>query len=729
MSRGGLVLSEAAERAILVGLELPGSKSWTVRDCLDELEQLAATAGVEVVGRVVQKRARPDPRSYVGEGKVSDLAELVLIARADAVIVDDELSPIQHRTLEDSAGVKVVDRAQLILDIFASRAASKEGKIQVELAQLTYMLPRLAGKGAALSRLGGGIGTRGPGETKLEMDRRRIRKRIGVLRGELEEIARRRGLQRSRRREAGMPVVALVGYTNAGKSTLFNVLTQSDVLVEDRLFATLDPTIRRCRLPEGGFVLLADTVGFIRKLPHDLIAAFRATLEEVAQAELLVHVVDASRPDKDEQCRAVESVLADLGLRDRPVVTVLNKIDLIPGVLERERLAAEHPGAALISAATHEGLDELLARIASALASACRDGDDPGHGTGQRERGAHLAHAAAVARVTRVSRALSIGGALTLARPVMLAPMAGVTDLAFRLLAREMGSALVFTEMVSDKALVYRNERTFDMLRLSERERPVAVQIFGSDPETMARAAALVQERAQPDLIDINMGCPTQKIVKNGEGAALMRDPARARDIVAAVVEASRVPVTVKIRKGWDALHANAPEFAQVLVAAGVSAITVHGRTRDQFYSGAADWGAIREVKLAVDVPVIGNGDVRSPEDAARMLAETGCDAVMIGRAALGNPWIFREVAAYLESGERLPPPGPDERLEVAVRHLDMLVELFGERSAVLQMRKHAAWYVRGTTGASQARVRINSAGTRDEMVDALRSCLAPGAG
>ncbi|MGE5585576.1 MAG: tRNA dihydrouridine synthase DusB [Bacillota bacterium] len=319
-------------------------------------------------------------------------------------------------------------------------------------------------------------------------------------------------------------------------------------------------------------------------------------------------------------------------------------------------------------------------------------------------------------------------GDVVLSGPAVLAPMAGVTDLAYRLLAKEMGCALVYTEMISDKAVIFRNERTFDMLRISERERPVAVQIFGSDPDSMAEAATIVRDRAHPDIIDINMGCPTQKIVKNGEGAALMRDIPLARDIVAAVVAASGgVPVTVKMRKGWDQEHVNAVELARAVEAAGAMAVAVHGRTRDQFYSGVADQRIIRDVKMAVGIPVIGNGDVRSAEDAARMLAETGCDAVMIGRAALGNPWIFREIAAYLATGEKMAPPSPAERVAMAMRHLDTMIELFGERSAVLQMRKHAAWYVRGVPGAAQARVKINAAKTRAEMAEALRSCLPAG--
>ena len=313
-----------------MGLDLPGTQWWETEDSINELSELAATAGAEVIAKLIQKRGKPDPAYYIGEGKAKELAILAITTHADLVIFDDELYPAQQRNLEKLLKTKVIDRTWLILDIFASRAQSKEGKIQVELAQLCYLLPRLVGKGTALSRLGGGIGTRGPGETKLEVDRRRIRRRISVLQKELEEIAKRRGLQRSNRKKSGLPLVSLVGYTNAGKSTLFNALTDAEVFVEDKLFATLDPTIRRCYLPSGDFMLLADTVGFIKKLPHDLVAAFRATLEEATYSDLLLHVVDASHPGKDEHCEAVQEVLRALGIGDKPVITVLNKMDLYP---------------------------------------------------------------------------------------------------------------------------------------------------------------------------------------------------------------------------------------------------------------------------------------------------------------------------------------------------------------------------------------------------------------
>jgi GTP-binding protein HflX len=685
---------------------LPGTQWWETEDSINELSELAATAGAEVIVKLIQRRGKPDPVYYIGKGKAEELAILAITTHADLVIFDEELSPAQQRNLERLLKVKVIDRTWLILDIFASRAASKEGKIQVELAQLCYLLPRLVGKGTALSRLGGGIGTRGPGETKLEVDRRRIRRRISILRKELEEIAKRRGFQRLNRRKSGLPLVSIVGYTNAGKSTLFNALTDSEVFVEDKLFATLDPTIRRCYLPSGDFMLLADTVGFIRKLPHDLVAAFRATLEEATYSDLLLHVVDASHPGKDDHSEAVEEVLKTLGIADRPIVTCLNKIDLIPGKLERERIRLEHPGAIPVSAETREGLDELLLTISKML----QDGSLHGN--------------KGVAKDIRATTIVpfSVGGVdFTGPAPVALAPMAGVTDQAYRLIAKEMGCTLVFTEMISDKALVYGNEKTRGMLRISNVERPIAVQFFGSDPKIMARAARLIEELASPEIIDINMGCPTLKIVRNGEGAALMRNVPLARDIVESVASAVSIPVSVKMRTGWSREQINAVELAEAVEAAGASLVTVHGRTRDQFYSGNADWNIIKDVKEAVSIPVIGNGDIRSPQDAKRMLVETGCDGVMIGRAALGNPWLIRDTVALLSTGTEPPPPTYEERVTVALRHLDMLIQLVGEQGAVLKMRKHAAWYVRGIPGAAAARIRINAAGTRDEMAEALK--------
>ncbi len=362
--RGKAVSLATKERAILVGVDRQGG--WDVADSLAELAQLAETAGAEVLDSLWQKRDRPDAAYFIGRGKVQDIAAARQEKGANLVIFDDELSPAQQRNLEQALGTKVLDRTALILDIFAQRARTHEGKLQVELAQLKYNLPRLGGQGLVLSRLGGGIGTRGPGETKLEIDRRRIRERIAEIEREIGQIRRHRDLHRQRRQAARIPAIALVGYTNAGKSTLLNALTAADVLAEDKLFATLDPTTRRITLPGGQEALLTDTVGFIQKLPHHLVAAFRATLEEVVQADLLLHVIDASHPRCQEQSDAVFAVLGELGAADKPVITVYNKIDRLDNPHRKERLL-RLPDSVAISAAGGEGIDILLDRIRAFL--------------------------------------------------------------------------------------------------------------------------------------------------------------------------------------------------------------------------------------------------------------------------------------------------------------------------------------------------------------------------
>lgn len=326
-----LTIEEERERAIVTGLSLPGKSGRPADDSLAELTRLADTAGAVVVERVIQRRDAPDPAFYIGRGRARELGMLAADHHAGLIIFDDELSGAQLRNLEEETGVRVVDRTQLILDIFARRARTREGKLQVELAQLSYALPRLTGKGTALSRLGGGIGTRGPGETKLEVDRRRIKQRISDLRQEIEDVRRQRSLQREGRRSLALPVVALVGYTNAGKSSLMNMLTGAGVMTEDRLFATLDPTTRLVRQRGAHDFLLTDTVGFIHKLPHELVAAFRGTLEEVTEADLLLHVIDASHPEMMVQAEAVWNVLRSLGVEQKPVIEVLNKVDRLPG--------------------------------------------------------------------------------------------------------------------------------------------------------------------------------------------------------------------------------------------------------------------------------------------------------------------------------------------------------------------------------------------------------------
>jgi GTP-binding protein HflX len=356
------------ERAILVSLVLSGTSTQEADDTLRELALLAETAGAVVVNHMVQRRDRPDPALYLGEGKLAELHILVHEEDADLVICDDELSGVQARNIEEKLGVRVIDRTQLILDIFAQRARTKEAQLQVELAQLSYMLPRLIGRREALSRLGGGIGTRGPGETKLEVDRRHIRKRMADLNDSIEEVRHHRALQRKSRVESGLPLVALVGYTNAGKSTLLNALTNAGVLAEDKLFATLDPTVRRVTLPDDRTALVSDTVGFIRKLPHELVASFRATLEEAANADLLLHVVDASHPGIVDQMAAVREVLGQLEVDESKVLTVFNKLDAVPSDYQRSRLRIENPGSVAISAATGEGIEDLLSRISGEFA-------------------------------------------------------------------------------------------------------------------------------------------------------------------------------------------------------------------------------------------------------------------------------------------------------------------------------------------------------------------------
>ncbi|HXH07252.1 MAG TPA: GTPase HflX [Vicinamibacterales bacterium] len=359
-------MSPRKERAILVGLLRRDGPRVDPERALDELAGLAEAAGAEVIGRVVQERPAPDPATFLGAGKVAALATRCAALGADLVLVDNELTPAQLRNLEQRLGIKVVDRTQLILDIFARRARTREGQLQVELAQLRYLLPRLVGSGQALSRLGGGIGTRGPGETKLETDRRRIRRRLATLARALEEIRRRRSRLRRRRARAEAPVVSLVGYTNAGKTTLFNALTGEAARVSDALFVTLDPLVRRLRLGEGATVLLTDTVGFIDRLPHSLVAAFRATLEEIVDADLLLHVVDAAHPERQRHIRTVEEVLAEIGASSVPRLVVFNKCDLLDDGA-RARLEAAEPEASVVSALRGQGCEALRDRIAAVL--------------------------------------------------------------------------------------------------------------------------------------------------------------------------------------------------------------------------------------------------------------------------------------------------------------------------------------------------------------------------
>ena len=358
--------SQPRERAALVGLALRRAKRHDAEQSLEELAGLADAAGADVVLRVIQERPTPSAATFIGAGKLDELAADCERVSADVVIFDNELSPAQLRQIEERVERKVVDRTQLILDIFARRARTREGKWQVELAQLKYMLPRLVGSAAALSRLGGGIGTRGPGETKLETDRRRIRQKIHVISEQIDSIRQRRQHSRARRRKASVPLVALVGYTNAGKTTLFNLLTNERADASNALFVTLDPLVRQVSLPDNRQLLISDTVGFIDRLPHTLVAAFRATLEQVAEADLVLHVIDAASPERERHIEAVRRVLDEMGAAQVPTLDVYNKSDLLEPV-EADRLQASHPDALLISALKNRGRAAMIDVIAQKL--------------------------------------------------------------------------------------------------------------------------------------------------------------------------------------------------------------------------------------------------------------------------------------------------------------------------------------------------------------------------
>lgn len=348
------------EKAVLIAVD---TGEYDCDISLDELEELAETAGAEVVGRMSQKRDKPDSGTFLGSGRLEELGDFCKNNEVDLVIADSELAPAQLRNIEKATDVRVIDRTTLILDIFAERARSNEGKLQVELAQLRYSLPRLMGQGTKLSRLGGGIGTRGPGETKLESDRRHIRRRIKALEDEFDALEKRRSLARARREKDGVETVVIVGYTNAGKSTLMNTLTEAGVLAQDKLFATLDPTSRALVLPDGRRVMLIDTVGFIRRLPHHLVEAFKSTLEEAVCAKVILNVCDASDPECAEHLKVTNDLLKELGCSGKPIIPVFNKCDLP----QADEAAMRLPGAVNISALEGKGLDELLDAVAKAL--------------------------------------------------------------------------------------------------------------------------------------------------------------------------------------------------------------------------------------------------------------------------------------------------------------------------------------------------------------------------
>ncbi|NDO45784.1 GTPase HflX [Clostridium sp. MD294] len=361
------ISEQTKERVILVAVDLENNTTMDTEACLNELEELVKTAGAVTVATVVQKRERIHSGHYIGKGKIEEIKMMIQTYDASGIVCDDELSPAQMKNLEQMLQTKIMDRTMVILDIFASRAMSKEGKIQVELAQLKYRLSRLAGIGASMSRLGGGIGTRGPGETKLETNRRHIKDRIGELNQELNQIQTHRQLLRNQRNKKGTPLLSLVGYTNAGKSTLINTLTDAGVLAEDKLFATLDTTTRKVKLPNGTEILLTDTVGFIQKLPHHLIQAFRATLEELNFADILIHVVDASNENRQEQMNIVYQTLKGLHCETTPVITVYNKIDKnVQTPLPIDNIARDKVA---ISAKTKQGLDSMLEKIETLLKS------------------------------------------------------------------------------------------------------------------------------------------------------------------------------------------------------------------------------------------------------------------------------------------------------------------------------------------------------------------------